>query len=298
MAATNVVDDRGVPTRRGKRRAQGFLEKTLEDLSGALEHTLFAEDMARQPGLLQALDPRAKLLGALALLLAVSLSHNLLVIIGLYLLTLPVAYASHVPLDLYLKRVWVFMPFFTGIIALPALFNVFTPGAPLITLVNLAMPRLYLAITVPGVITATFLLLRVGASVSIGVLLVMTTRWTLLLKALHVLRLPQSFVLILGMTYRYIYVLLHTANDMFLARKSRTVGRLSTAEDRRWLAASMGALLSKSYDLSDEVYLAMQSRGFRGEVKVMDTLAWSYRDAVWLAVFLIAAIIGVWLGKS
>jgi cobalt/nickel transport system permease protein len=281
-----------------KGRAQGFAEKTLGDLSGALEHTLFAEEVARQDGLMQSLDPRVKLLGALALLFAVSLSHNLLIIAGLYLLTLPVAAASHVPMGFYLKRVWVFMPFFTGIIALPALFNVFTPGAPLVTLVDLATPRIYLAVTLPGLITAAFLLLRVGTSVSIGVLLILTTRWTSLLRSLRVLNVPQSFVLILGMTYRYIYVFLHAANDMFLARKSRMVGRLSQREDRKWLAASMGTLLGKSYDLSDEVYLAMQSRGFRGEVRMLDTLTWRRRDWLWLSLFLIVSAIAVWLGRN
>jgi cobalt/nickel transport system permease protein len=282
----------------GKRRAAtSFVEKTLGDISGSLEQALFAEELARQPGLLQSLDPRAKLVGALALLLAVSLSHNLLVIAGLYLLTLPVALASRVPLGFYLKRVWVFMPFFTGIIALPALLNVFTPGAPLITLIDLVSPRVYLAITVPGVVTAAFLLLRVGTSVSIGVLLILTTRWTILLKSLHVLRVPQAFVLILGMTYRYIYVFLHAANDMFLARTSRLVGRVSLVEDRKWIAASMGTLLSKSYDLSEEVYLAMQSRGFRGQVHLLDTLAWRAIDSVWLASALFVAALAIWLGR-
>jgi cobalt/nickel transport system permease protein len=289
--------EKEITARAGKRPARSFVEKTLGDLSGALEQTLFAEEMARERGLLQELDPRVKLLGALALLLSVSLSHNLPVIAALYLLTLPVAAASRVPMGFYLKRVWAFMPFFTGIIALPALFNVFTPGAPLVTLVDLASPRLYLAITLPGVVTAAFLLLRVGASVSIGVLLILTTRWTKLLKSLRVLNVPQSFVLILGMTYRYIYVFLHAANDMFLARKSRMVGRLSPGEDRKWLAASMGTLLSKSYDLSDQVYLAMQSRGFRGEVEILDTLTWQGRDWLWLAAFAIVSAAAVWLGR-
>jgi energy-coupling factor transporter transmembrane protein EcfT len=40
-----------------------------------------------------------------------------------------------------------------------------------------------------------------------AVLLILTTRWAVPLKALRVLRVPQGFVLILGMTYRYIYVL-------------------------------------------------------------------------------------------
>ncbi len=272
------------------------MEKTLGGMTDAMEQTLFAESIARQNGLLQALDPRAKLIGALAILLAISFSHNLPVIAALYLLTLPLAYASNVPMGFYFKRVWVFMPFFTGIVALPALFSPFTPGAPLLTLVDLASPRLYLAITLPGVITAAFLLLRVGASVSIAVLLVLTTRWTVLLKALRVLRVPQAFVLILGMTYRYIYVLLHAANNMFLARKSRVVGRVSAAEDRRWLAASMGTLVNKSYALSEDVYLAMQSRGFRGEAQIMEELTWRPADWAWLAAFVSAAALAMWIG--
>ncbi len=280
-----------------RKPARGFFERTLDDLTGAIEQTLFAEEIARQDGWLQGLDPRVKLIGALALLLAISFSHNLIVILALYALTLPAAYLSRVPMGFYLKRVWVFMPFFTGIVALPALFSPFTPGTPLLTLVDLASPRLYLAITLPGVITAAFLLLRVGASVSVAVLLILTTRWAVLLKALRVVRVPQAFVLILGMTYRYIYVLLHAANNMFLARKSRVVGRVSGADDRRWLAASMGTLVSKSYALSDEVYLAMQSRGFRGEAQVMEDLSWRASDWAWTAAFVAIALSGIWLGR-
>lgn len=280
-----------------RRMPHGLIEKTLADITHTLEQTLFAEEIARREGLLQSLDPRAKLVGALAILLAISISHNLLIILALYLLTLPIAAASQVPMGFYLKRVWMFMPFFTGIVALPALFSPFTPGPPLVTLLDLASPHVYLAITVPGVITAAFLLLRVGASVSVAVLLVLTTRWAVLLKALRVLNVPQAFVLILGMTYRYIYVLLHTANNMFLARRSRLVGRMSGAEERRWLGASMGTLVSRSYTLSDEVYLAMLSRGFRGEAQVMSTLKWQSMDWLWLAGFIAVAAIAIWIGR-
>ena len=57
-------------------------------------------------------------------------------------------------------------------------------------------------------------------------LLVLTTPWNTLLKALSVLRVPDGFILILGMTYRYIYLLLTTLDDMLLSRKSRVVGRM------------------------------------------------------------------------
>ncbi len=277
--------------------SRGFFEKTLNDITSVLEQTLFAEEIARQNGLLQSLDPRAKLIGTLVLLIAISASHNLLILVALYLLTLPMAYASHVPMGFFLKRVWVLMPFFTGIVALPALFSPFSPGTPLITLIDSTSPKIYLAITQPGVTAAAFLLIRVGASVSLAVLLVLTTRWAMLLKAMHVLRVPQAFVLILGMTYRYIYVLLHAVNNMFLARQSRVVGYVSGADQRRWLTASIGVLFAKSYTLSDEVYLAMQSRGFRGETQVMELMAWRASDWLWLTIFVGVAGIAILLGR-
>jgi cobalt/nickel transport system permease protein len=85
-------------------------------------------------------------------------------------------------------------------------------------------------------------------------------------------------VLILAMTYRYIFVLAHLANSMFLSRKSRTVGPASGAFARRWLGATTSTLVGKSYHLSSEVYLAMLSRGFRGEPVSFDSNKMRTRD--------------------
>jgi len=274
-------------------KPRGFIEKTLADITGTLENTLFAETIARQEGLLQALDPRTKVVTFLGLLLAVSLSNNLAIIVGLYLVALGLAWASRVPLHFFIKRVWLFMPFFTGVIALPALFNVFTPGEVFVTLWNAPL----IAITWPGLRTAAYLLLRVSTSVSFAVLLILTTPWTTLLKALSVLRVSHVFILILGMTHRYIFILLHTANDMFLARRSRVVGRMDSAAHRRWLTASVGTLLSKSYDLSNEVYLAMLSRGFRGQARTLDTFRLRGLDWMYGAGFFAVAGLAVYLGR-
>jgi energy-coupling factor transporter transmembrane protein EcfT len=128
-------------------------------------------------------------------------------------------------------------------------------------------------------------------------LLILTTPWNTILAALSVLRVPDVFILILGMTYRYIYLLLHTANDMFLSRKSRVVGHLSGAEERRMLAAISATLLSKSLNLSSEVYLAMQSRGFRGTIITLKPFKMERRDWVWLGVFLSVTALAVVLGS-
>ena len=275
------------PARRTRR--SGFVERTLVDINHTLEQSLFAEKIARQPGLLQGLDGRLKIIALLMLLLAVSLSHQIWIIVALYFLTLGMAFFSRVPLGFFVKRVWLFIPFFTGIIALPALF--ITPG-PVLTHLPLGV-----VITATGVQTALFLLLRVGTSVSFGVLLILTTPWNSVLKALKVLYLPDVVVLMLGMTYRYIYLLLRTANDIFLARQSRSVGRLSGTDERRMVGAAAGVLLSRSLQMSGEVYLAMQSRGFYRSPRTMDTFKMTPVD--WLCGLGVLSLAGaaIWLGR-
>jgi cobalt/nickel transport system permease protein len=265
------------------------LEHTLSGITETLERGLFAEEISGQPGLFQSLDARVKVMSVLALLIGVSLSRSLWVITAVYILTLLLAWRSAIPADFFIKRVWLALPFFTGLIAVPALF--ITPGAALLHL------PLGLVITQTGVTTVLFLLLRVSTSVSLTLLLILTTPWNTVLSALGVLRVPDVFILILGMTYRYIFLFIHTANDMFLSRKSRVVGRLSAAESRRTLAAISATLLNKSLNLSSEVYLAMQSRGFQGSIITLKPFHMQARDKLWLSVFLFLALLAIVLGR-
>ncbi len=277
-----------VPAKR-THRSGNVLERTLRGISETLERGLFAEEISARQGFFQTIDPRVKLISILALLFGVAFSHSLPVIAALYLLALLLAWRSAIPADFFIKRVWLALPFFTGMVALPALF--ITPGPALLHL------PLGLVITRTGLNTVLFLLLRVSTSVSLTLLLILTTPWNAVLSALSVLHVPDVFILILGMTYRYIYLLLHTANDMFLSRQSRVVGRLSSADERRMMAATAATLLGKSFNMSSEVYLAMQSRGFRGTVVTLKPFHMQSRDWLWLFVFLMLAALAIFLGR-
>jgi cobalt ECF transporter T component CbiQ len=267
----------------------GFIERTLIDINNTLEQSIFAEKAAHQKGLLQIFDPRLKVIALFILLLGVSLSHQLGMIAGLYFFALILAAVSKISLGFFIKRVWVFIPFFTGIVALPALF--ITPGP------TLAHLPLGMVITRTGALTALFLLLRVGTSVSLATLFVLTTPWNSVLKALGVLHVPDVLILTLGMTYRYIHLLLHLANDMFLSRKSRILRRLTGLEERHLMAATSGILLGKSLQLSSEVYLAMESRGFRGYPHTMDRFQMRWFDWVAGLVVALVTILAILLGR-
>ena len=104
-------------------------------------------------------------------------------------------------------------------------------------------------------------------------------------------------VTILGMTYRYLFLVLQSAHDMFESRRSRMIGELTGRERRRVAASSAGVLMSKTFDLSNEVYLAMQSRGYRGEVAVLDEFQIGGFDWVMLAAFAMVSTAAFWLGR-
>jgi len=280
--------ENSIPAKHSHKKSN-VLEHTLHGITETLERALFAEEISTRKGLFQSLDARVKVLSVFGLLLSVSLSHNLPVIVGLYLLVFGLAWFSAIPADFFIKRVWLALPFFTGTIAMPALF--ITPGPAFVHL------PLGLVITQTGVNTVLFLLLRVSTSVSLTLLLILTTPWNTVLSALNVLRVPDVFVLILGMTYRYIYLLLRVANDMFLSRKSRVVGHLNTSENQRIMAAISATLLNKSLNLSSEVYLAMQSRGFRGSIVTLKPFKMRPKDWVWLFIFGAITIISILLGR-
>jgi energy-coupling factor transporter transmembrane protein EcfT len=55
--------------------------------------------------------------------------------------------------------------------------------------------------------------------------------------------------------------------------------------------------LSKSLQLSGDVHLAMQSRGFRGEVHLLDDFQMKSSDWCWLVGFLAMAIMAFWYGR-
>jgi cobalt/nickel transport system permease protein len=250
------------------------------------------------PGLLQRRDPRIKLLGMLMLLVVASWSHRVEVILGLYIFLLGTALLSKVPVNLFVKRVWVTVPVFTGLVVLPSIFNIVTPGDPLLAIAPLGSARVgpfalpeVLTITRQGLLGAVTLVARVGVSVSAMLLLTLTTRWSDLLKALRSLLVPRVFIVVLAMTYRYIFLLLSLAEEMFTARRSRQVGRKpTTREGQQFVASAAATLLGKSYALSQEVYSAMVSRGFRGRVETIHTFSLSPGD---LALALTMAGAGV-----
>jgi cobalt ECF transporter T component CbiQ len=263
-----------------------LLGSSVCGLSRALGHALVSEESARERGLMQSLDPRARIVGILVIVIAVALLHKTAVVLVVFVGAVALALTSAVPARTLALRVWLPVLAFTGVIALPALFV--TPGEPLSTASS---------ITRQGLHAALMLIARVEAAVTLTTVLVLTTQWPRMLKALRSLGIPKEGVMMLAMAHRYIFLLAETTNQMFESRESRRVGVLRGPERRRLVIQAAGVLMGKSIDLSRDVFLAMQSRGYRGDVHVMAEQRMGARDYAVLVLFVALAVLAIWVGR-
>jgi cobalt ECF transporter T component CbiQ len=277
----------------GRRKKGSFIEKTIAGASRVMRQAMFGEDVAAQRGLLQQLDARVKIVGLFVLLLATALVHHIPVLVVLYASTLVLAALSRLPVGFFVKRVWLFIPIFTGVIVLPATLSVITPGT--IVLPLFTWHGQTVGVTTQGLTSAGLIVMRVATSVSLVVLVTLTTPWTKLLAGLRGLAVPKIFILIIGMAYRYIFLLLNSVTDMYTARKARAVGneRADTKGSQRFVTATAGALFGKAHALSDEVHMAMVSRGYTGDAKSLQAPSVGSADVVFLVGVVLAAVLFV-----
>jgi len=265
-----------------------FIQRTFLGVLSFLKDSLFAEEYALKKGFLQSLDPRIKTLTFVLFIIVVLLTKNINTILCLYFLCIFLAGVSKINLGFFLKRTWLFIPLFSLFIALPALFNVFTPGESLFAL---QFGSFTFVITRPGVFAALLFVLRVLTSVSFVVLLGITTKHFELLKVLRIFGLPQVFTMVLGICYRYIYLFIGIIENTYLTMKSRTGNVMHYKRGQHIVAWNIASLWLRSYQLNEDVYRAMLSRGYSGEPVVLNSFKARLRDWLWLVLVMVIIVI-------
>ena len=139
-----------------------------------------------------------------------------------------------------------------------------------------------LTVTRQGLFGAALFVTRVVTSVSFVVLLSITTKHFELLKVLRIFKIPQVFVMTLGMCYRYIFLFIGIIENTHLAVKSRVGTKVHRKRGQRIVASSIASLWQRSYQLNEDVYRAMLSRGYNGEPFILNQFKAGLKDWLWL----------------
>jgi len=274
-------------------KKSNFIERSILSALSFFRESIFAEEYALKKGFLQSIDPRVKAATFALFIIAALIIKSIPLLLCLYLFCLLLASFSKIRLGFFLKRTLVFIPIFSLFIAIPALFSGFTPGE---TLLTLRLSGTKLIITRPGLFGALLFVTRVNACVSFVILLGLATRHTELLRVLRIFRIPQVFVTTLGMCYRYIYLFVGIIENTYLAIKSRVGGGLRYKKGQGIVALKIATLWQRSYQLNDEVYNAMLSRGYTGEAHLLEEFKLGFKDWAWLFCATIISILLVYAG--
>ena len=260
------------PVRRLK--PTGFLEKNIAGFSGAMLKALATEEYASRDGVLQGLEPRAKLLGFFLLIAASAIAGSGLFLSGVLLFVSAMSIKTRVGLSPLAKRV---LPafVFTFAVSLPVALSAVTPGRELVGAFGVA-------VTAEGLRLAGFFILRVSTMLTLAALLALTTRLSDFFRGLGSM-IPGFFVTALFFTFRYVFILIKSAQDATLARKSRTIRRAVLRESQRWFASRAALILKRSFSMAEEVNMAMISRGFSGRiVSAYGAAPFAGRDYLWI----------------
>jgi cobalt/nickel transport system permease protein len=254
-----------------------FLEKGLRRLSNIVQSGYAHWELARRDGLLQRIDARVKVLFLAFFLVIVSLKRAIMPEVGIAVFVLLLFAISRLEIFVVYKRILALGFIFGILVPLPFIFNLLSDGEVLFPVVRLAHSYDLWTYHVPVVIGVTreglqgiaLLFLRVTNSVALSLLVIHTTPFTDIMKALRIFRVPDTFVMIITLSYKYMFVFTRTVEEMHLAKKSRLLGVVRGREARNWVAERMTLLYRKTLAQCGEILNAMTSRGFTGEVRLI-----------------------------
>lgn len=256
-------------------------------------HANFLDPYQESVSPVHRLDSRVKLALVVAFVLTAALTPigAWPVYVLLLALALSVELLSGLGIGFYLKRALLALPFVLA--ALPVLFT--TQGTVMAHL------PLNLTISEPGLARFASVALKSWISVQAAVLLATTTPFPQILVAMRALRVPRLLVAIIGLMWRYLFVMVDEALRLMRARQARSSHAAGgkAGGTLAWRAKVTGGLAGnlflRSLERSDRIYMAMLARGYDGEMRSLPLpkLAGGSRIALGGGLVLLATLLAL-----
>lgn len=235
-------------------------------------HIHYLDPYRQRSSLIHQLDPRVKLVLTLAFVFTTALTPvgAWAIYVLLFALMFSIVLLSELGVGYVLKRAALAFPFVLA--ALPVIFT-----APEPYLLETALGGLALRISQSGLDRFLSIALKSWISVQAAIILATTTPFPELLVAMRAIRIPRLLVAIFGLMWRYLFVLADESMRLIRARASRSGFSAEGGEKpggsvlwRAQVTGGMaGSLFLRAFERSDRIYMAMASRGYDGEVRMM-----------------------------
>lgn len=217
-------------------------------------------------------DARIKLICSVGLVVVIALLRGLQPLLTVLAFVLILVLLSRIPLRHVAKNFALALPF-VGFAALTVLF---TNGAD----------------------TALVMFIRISSSVLVLLVLVSTTPFFKMMGAFRALHMPKIMANLILFTYRFIFLFLDEMEQMRIARMARGFngGRnLLDARAFKTLGATIGMTFVRASARAKNIYDALLSRGYNGDIRSFERSRTRPRDAVLAGAFACVGVIAIFL---
>jgi cobalt/nickel transport system permease protein len=255
-------------------------------------HVHFLDPYQHRASLVHQLDGRVKFVLAVAFILTVALTPVGAWPIYILLLALVLALGALAELGVgyVLRRSMLALPFILA--AVPIIFTLSGSAA-----FQINIGAWELTATQPGLERFFSIAFKSWISVQAAIILAASTPFPDLLVAMRAVKIPRLLVAIIGLMWRYLFVMADEAMRVMRARAARS-GRadqpgLRAGGSVSWRARVAGGMAGgvflRAFERSDRIYMAMVSRGYSGEVRSFGLPRLKHSE--WLVLCLALAVL-------
>ncbi|HEY4787839.1 MAG TPA: energy-coupling factor transporter transmembrane component T [Bacteroidales bacterium] len=276
-----------------------FIDITLRKVAVFIKAGYLQGETSMTQGFLQKIDARIKILFLLCFIIEANVIRQLSSQLYMAAFLLIMGLLSWIDLIGHYKKILIFSFFFGLLVVAPAALNLITPGKIFILFIHLKEPKTFwiyhipseIGITKEGVLVVIRLYLKVVNSLTVTFLIISTTPFNEIIKALKILRVPDMFLLIITMTYKFIFIMAHTIQETYFALKLRWWKKVKNSEANRIIAGRIAHTFRKSWLKYEEVFKAMLARGFSGKVDFCYLRKLAMIDFAFITIVLAASLI-------
>lgn len=127
----------------------------------------------------------------------------------------------------------------------------------------------YIGVTPNSLHTAAELFLKALGAVSCLYFLCLTTPVVDIISVLRKLKVPEVFLELMNLIYRFIFVLMETAERIYISQSSR-LGYSNVVTGYRSFGQLVSTLFIRSYKRSQDLYMALEARCYDGNLNVLE----------------------------
>ena len=293
-----IVDSQVNPAKI-KRANLSFLDKTIINSSKAVKSIYLQAENAARNNFIQKINPNVKLFSLIYMAIVISVVSNLVtqIVITIFIFLIYIIARSKL-FEVY-KKIFFLAFIFGFLVVLPASLNVITPGKIIFNIISFNKPSHFLIYNIPqnigftinGLQVVSIVFLRVFNSVSFALLVVYTTPFPSFIKSFKMIGVPDTFLMIISLAYKYIFILSRTIEETYFAFKSRLSGNIKSSSIRRLIGGRIFFIFKRSMIIYQDTYHAMVSRGYRGKVVLHSQNHFTFKDVVVLMIIVISGIV-------